>query len=127
MNKKLQKYKNSNISQKIETNQPYEIINELLAGLNNNLKESLKYLDKSNVNLAKEKAKKAQSIAYALQTCLDAKHGGDIAYNLNYLYRHIRFATKNFIEKDKSDLLTSAYFVSSEIFEGWKGMNSSVA
>ena len=127
MNKKLQKYKNSNISQKIETNEPYEIINELLAGLNNNLKESLMYLDKSNLNLAKEKAKKAQSIAYALQTCLDAKHGGDIAYNLNYLYRHIRFATQNFIEKDKSDLLTSAHFVSSEILEGWKGMNSSVA
>ena len=79
MNKKLQKYKNSNISQKIETNEPYEIINELLSGLNNNLKESLMYLDKSNVNLAKEKAKKAQSIAYALQNCLDAKHGGDIA------------------------------------------------
>ena len=100
MNKKLQKYKNSNISQKIETNEPYEIINELLAGLNDNLKESLNFLDKSNVNLAKEKAKKAQSIAYALQNCLDIKHGGDIANNLNYLYRHIRYATQNFIEKE---------------------------
>ena len=110
MNKKLQKYKNSNISQKIETNEPYEIINELLAGLNYNLKESLMYLDKSNVDVAKEKAKKAQSIAYALQNCLDKKHGGDIANNLNYLYRHIRYATQNFIEKEKSDLLTRSKF-----------------
>ena len=127
MNKKLQKYKNSNISQKIETNEPYDIINELLAGLNNNLKESLIYLDKSNLNLAKEKAKKAQSIAYALQNCLDVKHGDDIANNLNYLYRHIRFAAKILLEQEKSELLTSAHFVSNEILEGWKGMNSSVA
>ena len=61
------------------------------------------------------------------QNCLDKKHGGDIANNLNYLYRHIRYATQNFIEKEKSDLLTSAHYVSSEILEGWKGMNSSVA
>ena len=33
----------------------------------------------------------------------------------------------NHIETEKSDLLSSAYFVSSEILEGWKGMNSSVA
>ena len=76
---------------------------------------------------AKEKARKAESIAYALQNCLNMRDGGEIAENLNYLYRHIRFAAKNLLEKDKTELLTSAHFVSNEILEGWKGINSSVA
>ena len=70
---------------------------------------------------------KAQKIAFSLQHCLDFKDGGEVAENLNYLYRHIRFAAKNLLEKEKTELLTSAHFVSNEILEGWKGMNSSVA
>lgn len=127
MNKNLSKYKKSNISQKLKTKDSYEIINELLSGLNDHLKETLVSLEKNNNDLAKEKAKKAQNIAYALQNCLDIKNGGDVAKNLNFLYRHIRYATKNYIEQDKADLLSSAHYVSSEILEGWKGMNTSVA
>ena len=124
---KLNKYINSQLSQKKELADPSEIIHELLTHLNKNLSDAIKSIDKGKINDAKEKARKAESIAHALQNCLNIKDGGEIAENLNYLYRHIRFAAKNLLEKEKSELLTSAHFVSNEILEGWKGLNSSVA
>ena len=125
--KKVNKYKSSKISQDMENLNPYSIIHELLQGLNEHLSDSIKSMDKGNLNNAKELAQKAEKIAYSLQNCLDFKEGGEIADNLNYLYRHIRFATKIYIEKDKIDLMQSALFVSSEILEGWKGISSKVA
>ena len=125
--KKLNKYKNSDLSQKKENASPYEIIHELLNGLNDNLSDSIQLMETGKIEDAKNKAKKAQKIAYSLQRCLDFKEGGEIADNLNYLYRHIRFATKILIEKNKEDLMKSAYFVSNEILDGWKGMSSKVA
>ena len=125
--KKVNKYKSSKISQDMENLNPYSIIHELLQGLNEHLSDSIKSMDKGNLNNAKELALKAEKIAYSLQNCLDFKEGGEIADNLNYLYRHIRFATKIYIEKDKIDLMQSALFVSNEILEGWKGISSKVA
>lgn len=127
MNKKLQEYKKSNIRQKSVSDNSYDIISELLAGLNANLKETLIFMEKNNIGTAKEKARKAENIAIALQNCLDIKNGGEIAQNLNNCYRHIRIATKKYIEQEKADLLSNAHFVSSELLEGWKGMNTSVA
>ena len=124
---KLNQYKKSEISQKKEAAKPHEIIHELVSQLNNNLSDAIKNIDKGKLDDAKEKARKAESIAHALQNCLNVKDGGEIAENLNYLYRHIRFAAKNLLEKEKTELLTSAHFVSNEILEGWKGINSSVA
>ena len=124
---KLNQYKKSEISQKKEAAEPHEIIHELLSQLNKNLSDAIKNIDKGKIDDAKEKARKAESIACALQNCLNMRDGGEIAENLNYLYRHIRFAAKNLLEKEKTDLLTSAHFVSNEILEGWKGMSSSVA
>ena len=125
--KKINKYKSSKISQDMEKLNPYAIIHELLQGLNEHLSDSIKSMDKGNLNSAKELAQKAEKIAFSLQNCLDFKEGGEIADNLNYLYRHIRFATKIYIEKDKVDLMQSALFVSNEILEGWKGISSKVA
>ena len=124
---KLNQYKKSEISQKKEAAEPREIIHELLSQLNKNLSDAIKNIDKGKIDDAKEKARKAETIAYALQNCLNMRDGGEIAENLNYLYRHIRFAAKNLLEKEKTELLTSAHFVSNEILEGWKGINSSVA
>ena len=124
---KLNQYKKSELSQKKELADPCEIIHELLSHLNKNLADAINNIDKGKIDEAKEKAKKAEAIAYALQNCLNMRDGGEIAENLNYLYRHIRFAAKNLLEKEKTELLTSAHFVSNEILEGWKGMNSSVA
>ena len=125
--KKINKYKSSKISQDMEKLNPYSIIHELLQGLNEHLSDSINSMNKGNLNNAKELAQKAEKIAYQLQNCLDFKEGGEIADNLNYLYRHIRFATKIYIEKDKVDLMQSALFVSNEILEGWKGISSKVA
>ncbi|MBV69503.1 MAG: hypothetical protein CMJ08_06855 [Pelagibacterales bacterium] len=125
--KKINKYKSSKISQDMEKLNPYSIISELLQGLNEHLSDSIKSMDKGNLDSAKELAQKAEKIAFSLQNCLDFKEGGEIADNLNYLYRHIRFATKIYIEKDKVDLMQSALFVSNEILEGWKGISSKVA
>ena len=125
--KKINKYKSSKISQDMENLNPYAIIHELLQGLNEHLSDSIKSMDSGNLNSAKELAQKAEKIAFSLQNCLDFKEGGEIADNLNYLYRHIRFATKIYIEKDKVDLMQSALFVSNEILEGWKGISSKVA
>ena len=124
---KLNQYKKSEISQKKEVADPREIIHELLLHLNKNLSDAIKNIDKGKLDDAKEKARKAESIAHALQNCLNVKDGGEIAENLNYLYRHIRFAAKNLLEKEQTELLTSAHSVSNEILEGWKGINSSVA
>ena len=125
--KKINKYKSSKISQDMEKLNPYSIISELLQGLNEHLSDSIKSMDKGNLDNAKKLAQKAEKIAFSLQNCLDFKEGGEIADNLNYLYRHIRFATKIYIEKDKVDLMQSALFVSNEILEGWKGISSKVA
>ena len=124
---KINKYKSSQISQEMEKLNPYSIIHELLLGLNERLSASVKSIEKGSFDNAKEQAQKAEKIAFSLQNCLDFKEGGEIADNLNYLYRHIRFATKIYIEKDKEDLLKSALFVSNEILEGWKGISSKVA
>ena len=124
---KINKYKSSQISQEMEKLNPYSIIHELLLGLNERLSASVKSIEKGSFDNAKEQAQKAEKIAFSLQNCLDFKEGGEVAENLNYLYRHIRFATKIYIEKDKKDLMESALFVSSEILEGWKGISSKVA
>ena len=124
---KINKYKSSQISQKMEKLKPYSIIHELLLALNERLSASVKSIEKGSFDNAKEQAQKAEKIAFSLQNCLDFKEGGEVAENLNYLYRHIRFATKIYLEKDKKDLMESALFVSSEILEGWKGISSKVA
>ena len=78
MHKKIQEYKKSNIRQKSVSDNSYDIISELLAGLNANLKETLIFMEKNNIDTAKEKARKAENIAIALQNCLDIKNGGEI-------------------------------------------------
>ena len=67
--KKVNKYKSSKISQDMENLNPYSIIHELLQGLNEHLSDSIKSMDKGNLNNAKELAQKAEKIAYSLQNC----------------------------------------------------------
>ena len=61
MNKKLQEYKKSNIRQKSNTNDSYDIIKELLSGLNTNLKEALIYMEKNEIELQKKEQKKQRT------------------------------------------------------------------
>ena len=71
MNKKIQEYKKSNLRQKSTSEDSYDIISELLAGLNTNLKETLIFMEKNKIDTAKEKARKAESIAIALQKMVE--------------------------------------------------------
>ena len=106
---------------------PKLIIYELLNGLHKKLESTLVNLDKGNNEEAKNNAKKAQNIAFALRTALDHAGGGEIAENLDFLYSHIHLATDKFIKNDKKNMLNSALFVSSEILSGWKGLVNKIA
>ena len=122
MSKNLNKYNNINAKQLTGIDDPKVIIFELLNGLNKKLQITISHIDKGRHEKAKETAKKAQNIAFALRKTLDFKNGGEVAENLNFIYGHIHVATEKFITNDKNDLMTSAYFASSEILDGWKGL-----
>ena len=128
MSNKLNKnYGKSMNGQSSGIDDPKLVIFELLNGLNNKLQSTITCLDKGKGDEAKESAKKAQNIAFALRTALDHNGGGEIAQNLDFLYAHIHLATDKFIKNDKENLLDSALFVSSEILSGWKGLVNKIA
>ena len=122
MSKNLKNYGKMNAEQLIGIDDPKVIIFELLNGLNKKLQLTISDIDKGKFEKAKVNAKKAQNIAFALRKTLDFQNGGEVAENLNFIYGHIHAATEKFITNDKNDLMTSAYFASSEILDGWKGL-----
>jgi flagellar protein FliS len=122
MSKNFKKYSNIDAKQLTGIDDPKVIIYELLNGLNKKLKLTISDIDKGKLETAKVNAKKAQNIAFALRKTLDFQNGGEVAENLNFIYGHIHAATEKFIANDKNDLMTSAYFASSEILDGWKGL-----
>ena len=128
MSNKLNKHYGKSLNdQRLGIEDPKLIIFELLNGLHKKLESTLVNLDKGNNEEAKNNAKKAQNIAFALRTALDHSGGGEIAENLDFLYSHIHLATDKFIKNDKKNMLNSALFVSSEILSGWKGLVNKIA
>ena len=128
MSNKLNKHYGKSLNeQSLGIEDPKLIIFELLNGLHKKLESTLVNLDKGNSEEAKNNAKKAQNIAFALRTALDHAGGGEIAENLDFLYSHIHLATDRFIKNDKKNMLNSALFVSSEILSGWKGLVNKIA
>ena len=120
-------YKKSDNSQLLGIEDPKLIVYELLNGLNKKLELTIKSLDEGKLIIAKENAIKAQNIAFALRKSLDRNKGGEIAENLDYLYGHIHFATDKLIKNNKNDYLENAFFISSEILTGWKGLVNKIA
>ena len=127
MSKNYNKYQNINAKQLMGIEDPKLIIFELLNGLNKRLEHALLNIEKGNVDEAKENAKKAQNIAFTLRKTLDFENGGVVAENLNFIYGHIHAATEKYISRDANDLLNSAYYVTSEILDGWKGLVNKTA
>ena len=121
--KKINKYKSSKISQDMEKLNPYSIIHELLQGLNEHLSDSIKSMDKGNLNNAKELAQKAEKIAYSLQNCLDFKEGGEIAQNLVELYEYCRKNISNYVEEKKIEKLEEVHSIFLKLSEGWQGIS----
>ena len=115
-------YSESVKSQLLGIEDPKLIVYELLNGLNLKLELTKKNFDKGDIEKAKKNALKAQNIAFALRSSLDRINGGEIAENLDLLYGHIHFATDKFIKNNKNDFIDSAFYISSEILSGWKGL-----
>lgn len=124
---KNNKYSNSDNAQLLGTEDPKEIVYQLLNGLNKKLQLTINAIDKGQVASAKENAVKAQNIAFALRKSLDRENGGEVAEGLDFLYGHIHFATDKLIKSNKEDYIQNAYFVSSEILSGWKGLVNKTA
>ena len=124
---KNNKYSNSDNAQLLGTDDPKEIVYQLLNGLNKKLELTIKAIDKGQRASAKENAVKAQNIAFALRKSLDRENGGEVAEGLDFLYGHIHFATDKLIKSNKEDYIQNAFFVASEILSGWKGLVNKTA
>lgn len=104
------------------------IIEKLLKAMHEDIVElkSLKDLEKGSAKIA-EKSERINKIAVALQNSLDKEKGGQIAENLDHLYKHVRFAAIRAFENHDFSYLESAEKVTREINEGWSKMSSAAA
>tara|TARA_B100000287_G_scaffold402285_1_gene423067 strand:- start:429 stop:848 length:420 start_codon:yes stop_codon:yes gene_type:complete len=102
----------------------HEVIAKMFEALVNEI-ESLKkilFADLSVTNESKEKAEKISKIAFTLQTCLDTENGGDIAHNLHFLYRYIRYMSKRIQDNDDMNYVQPAFKVAQELKDAWSAM-----
>ncbi|MBD23075.1 MAG: hypothetical protein CL572_05380 [Alphaproteobacteria bacterium] len=101
------------------------IIKELLKEMNKDIKELMDF-EKLKVGAEKVEAKaiRISKIAIALQKSLDLDNGGNVATNLDHLYKHIRFAVARVMDHNDYSYLTSAEKVTAEINKGWEKISS---
>ncbi len=101
------------------------IIKGLLNEMHKDINELMDF-KKLKVGSEKVEAKaiRISKIAIALQKSLDLENGGDVATNLDHLYKHIRFAVARVMDHDDYSYLTSAQKVTAEINEGWEKITS---
>ena len=96
--------------------------------LNEMQKDIAELINFENLKVGSEKieakAIRISKIAIALQKSLDLKNGGDVATNLDHLYKHIRFAVARVMDHNDYSYLTSAQKVTAEINKGWEKISS---
>ena len=99
----------------------YEIIARMFDGLVNEIEELKKILfqDLAVTNKSKEKAEKISKIAFTLQTCLDLESDNQIATDLNYLYRYIRYMSKRVQDNNDMNMVQPAFSIASQLKEAW--------
>ena len=102
----------------------YEIIKKMIDGLVNEIEELKKVLfnDLAVTNDSKEKAEKISKIAFRLQTCLDLEGDNEIAEQLNWLYRFIRYMSKRIQDNEDMNYVQPAFKVASDLKEAWDGI-----
>ena len=102
----------------------YEIIKRMIDGLVNEIEELKKVLftDLAVTNDSKEKAEKISKIAFRLQTCLDLEDDNEIAEQLNWLYRFIRYMSKRIQDNEDMNYVQPAFKVASDLKEAWDGI-----
>lgn len=101
------------------------IIKELLNEMHKDINELMDFESlKVGSEKVEAKAIRISKIAIALQKSLDLKNGGDVASNLDHLYKHIRFAVARVMDHNDYSYLTSAEKVTAEINKGWEKISS---
>ncbi len=105
-----------------------KMIEKLLKDMHKTIKElmDLENLEKG-AKVIEEKSIRISKIAIVLQNCLDHENGGQVARNLDHLYKHIRYAVSRVIDKHDFSFLTSAEKVTAEINQGWQQISASAA
>ena len=102
----------------------YEIIKKMIDGLVEEIEELKKVLftELSVTNNSKEKAEKISKIAFRLQSCLDLENDNEIAEQLNWLYRFIRYMSKRIQDNEDMNYVQPAFKVASDLKEAWDGI-----
>ena len=103
-----------------------KIIQQLLNEMHKDIKELMEFERiETSAEKIKDKSIRIAKIAIALQESLDIKNGGEVAKNLEHLYKHVRFAVARVMDDNDFTYLNSAEKVTSEINKGWeKNFNS---
>ena len=102
----------------------YEVVAKMFDALVNEIEDLKKILfeDLSVTNHSKEKAEKISKIAFTLQTCLDTEKGDEIAHNLHFLYRFIRYMSKRIQDNEDMNYVQPAFKVAKELKDAWNGI-----
>ena len=101
------------------------LIKALLNEMHKDIQELMNWENlKNGSEKIEAKAIRISKIAIALQKSLDLKNGGEVATNLDHLYKHIRFAVARVMDHNDYSYLTSAEKVTAEINKGWDQISS---
>ena len=111
------------VDKTIETNKlsKYEIIHELLKALSSTINElkTILFQELSVTREAKEKSEKISNIAFQLQSCLNLE-SSDIAKNLCWCYRYIRYMAKRIQDNECMSYVKPASDVANTILQAWE-------
>ncbi len=122
----MQKMENQIINEKQK--QAIQVIKKLLDEMHKNIQELIEFEKVEDcVEKIKSKSIRISKIAIVLQKTLDREKGGEVATNLDHLYKHIRFAVQRVMDDNDFSYLNSAEKVTSEINKGWEKMSAAAA
>ena len=122
----MQKMENQIINKKQK--EAIQVIKKLLDEMHKNIQELIEFEKVEDcVEKIKSKSIRISKIAIVLQKTLDREKGGEVATNLDHLYKHIRFAVQRVMDDNDFSYLNSAEKVTSEINKGWEKMSAAAA
>ncbi len=122
----MQKMENQTINEKQK--KAIEVIKKLLDEMHKDIQELIEFEKVEDcAEKIKSKSIRISKIAIVLQNTLDREKGGEVATNLDHLYKHIRFAVQRVMDDNDFSYLNSAEKVTSEINKGWEKMSAAAA
>ena len=122
----MQKMENQTINEKQK--KAIQVIKKLLDEMHKDIQELIEFEKVEDcAEKIKSKSIRISKIAIVLQNTLDREKGGEVATNLDHLYKHIRFAVQRVMDDNDFSYLNSAEKVTSEINKGWEKMSAAAA